>query len=386
MRNDFLAFDRNSARTTDADGRLHVAISNISKSCVNPYLGKEIPGYKELGLNADQVYQMLRDPAELERSAATFNNIPLLSRHVPVTVDDHQPDLVVGSTGTDASFEFPFLRNSLVVWEAAAIAGIESREQCELSSAYRYDPDMTSGEFEGIAYDGIMRNIRGNHVALVEIGRAGPDVVVSDENPFTKEKTMTRKEKKLEARAAALKVAQDAGIDKKELARILLASDADVAKEDDKDTPAVDGDDQREDESDEDYKKRMDAKKAAEDEDDEPAKPDTKKDDKAMDAAIAKARTDGAADAVKRIQAIHRAEKDVMPLIGEVVAQDSAEAVYKLALDANNVDTTGVHPSAYGAMVRMLAKPEAKPSVAMDASSVSDFQKRFPNAVIPARS
>jgi hypothetical protein len=87
------------------------------------------------------------------------------------------------------------------------------------------------------------------------IGRAGPDVVVSDENPFTKEKTMTRKEKKLEARAAALKVAQDAGIDKTELARILLASDADVAKEDDKDdkaNPAVDADDQREDESDED--------------------------------------------------------------------------------------------------------------------------------------
>jgi hypothetical protein len=224
---------------------------------------------------------------------------------------------------------------------------------------------------------------------LLEIGRAGPDVVVSDENPFTKETTMTRKEKRLEARAAALKVAQDAGIDKKELARILLASDADVAKEDDTDdksdkaNPAVDADEQREDESDADYKKRMDAKKAAADEDDEPAKPDTKKDDKAMDAAIAKARTDGATDAVKRIQAIHQAEKDVMPLIGEVVAQDSAEAVYKLALDAANVDTTDVHPSAYAAMVRMLKV--GKPAVAQDSSSVPEFWKQFPDAVLPAR-
>jgi uncharacterized protein len=174
-----MAFDR-SARSIDSDGRLHVALSNISKAAVNPYLGKEIPGYASLGLNPDQIYQMFRDPVELERSAATFNNLPLLSRHVPVTVDDHQPDLVVGSTGTDASFGFPFLRNSLVVWEAAAIAGIESREQCELSSAYRYDPDMTPGEFEGMKYDGVMRNIRGNHVALVEIGRCGSDVVVSD--------------------------------------------------------------------------------------------------------------------------------------------------------------------------------------------------------------
>ena len=225
------------------------------------------------------------------------------------------------------------------------------------------------------------------------IGRAGPDVVVSDSNPFNEEKTMTRKEKKLEARAASLKVAQDAGIDKKELVRILLASDADVDndKDDDKkDKPAIDEDEQREDESDEDYKKRMDSKKPAEDDeadDDEPKKPEVdKKDDKAMDAAIAKARTEATASAVKRIQAIHKAEKDVMPLIGEVVAQDSAEAVYKLALDASGIDTTDVHPSAYGAMVRMLAKPSDKPRVAMDASSASDFQKRFPNAVLPARS
>jgi hypothetical protein len=157
-----------------------VALSNISKATVNPYLGKEIPGYKELGLNADQVYQLFRDPVELERGASTFNGLPLLSRHVPVTVDDHQPDLVVGSTGTDAKFVFPYLQNSLVAWEAVAIAGIESREQCQLSSCYRYDADMTPGDFEGVPYDGVMRNIRGNHVALVEIGRAGPDVVVSD--------------------------------------------------------------------------------------------------------------------------------------------------------------------------------------------------------------
>src|SRR5262249_21805840 len=31
-----------------------------------------------------------------------------------------------------------------------------------------------------IAYDGVMRNLRGNHVALVEDGRAGDDVVVGD--------------------------------------------------------------------------------------------------------------------------------------------------------------------------------------------------------------
>lgn len=143
-----LAFDR-SARTYDADGRLHVALTNISKATVNPYFGKEIPGYKDLGLDADKIYQLLRAPEELAKGAASFNNIPLLSKHTPVSADEPRKEIVVGSTGTDAVFNEPFLQNSLVVWDAEAIAGIETKEQCELSCAYRYIPVMTSGEYEG---------------------------------------------------------------------------------------------------------------------------------------------------------------------------------------------------------------------------------------------
>ena len=141
------ALDR-SARFYDEDGRLHVRVSNISKAVVNPYYGSEIPDHEGLGLDPNRVYYLLRDAEELEKAAPTFNNLPLLSKHVPVTAQDeesHQPDLVVGSTGTDAVFVNPYLRNSLVVWAATAIAGIESDEIKELSSAYRYDADMTPG-------------------------------------------------------------------------------------------------------------------------------------------------------------------------------------------------------------------------------------------------
>ena len=77
-----LAFDRASVRTYDRDGRLHVEISNISKATVNPYIGREIPDWKALGLDPDKVYKLLRDPDELAKAAPTFNNIPVLSRHV----------------------------------------------------------------------------------------------------------------------------------------------------------------------------------------------------------------------------------------------------------------------------------------------------------------
>lgn len=189
MPNIKLAFDK-SARHVDADGRLHVARSHISKAVVNPYYGREIPGYMDLGLQPDTVYKLLRDPVELERAAPTFARLPILSAHVPVTVDSPQPDIVVGAIGSDVVFNAPYLDADICVWDAEAIAGIETDKVRELSCAYRYVPVMEPGEYEGEAYDGRMTEIRGNHLALVEVGRAGPDVIVADSNPFKKEPAM----------------------------------------------------------------------------------------------------------------------------------------------------------------------------------------------------
>lgn len=176
-----VAFDRKSVRRYDGDGRLHIEAAHISKGNVCEYIGSEIPDFAELGLAPDKLYKLYRDPDELAKGAATFNNIPILSRHVPVDARDHQPDLVIGSTGTDASFGAPFLDNSLVFWAGEAVDDIESERKKELSSAYRYRADMTPGTSpEGEAFDGVMRDIIGNHVALVKEGRAGSDVVVGD--------------------------------------------------------------------------------------------------------------------------------------------------------------------------------------------------------------
>jgi uncharacterized protein len=181
-----LAFDRASVRTYDHDGRLHVAITPISKANICPYLGSEIPNGDELGLNAQRTYRLLRDPAELVRAASTFNRIPLIDafdetgrEHIQVSASPKK-EIVVGSTGSDATFDTPYLRNSLVVWDAKAIRGIEDDTRREISSAYYYRADMTPGVYAGEPYDGVMRDIRGNHVALVRAGRAGPDVAVGD--------------------------------------------------------------------------------------------------------------------------------------------------------------------------------------------------------------
>lgn len=196
---DGFAFDKKSVRRTDADGRLHIDVAHISKANVCEYAGREIPDWQQLGLDPDKLYKLYRDPDELAKGTATFNNIPILSRHVPVDVNDHRPDLVIGSTGTDASFDGTYLDNSLVFWSGEAIGDIESEYKKELSAAYRYRCDMTPGITpDGEAFDGVMRDIIGNHQALVREGRTGPDIVVGDsaipniKETFEMSKVLTR--------------------------------------------------------------------------------------------------------------------------------------------------------------------------------------------------
>lgn len=190
---DVVTLDASTLRRYDENGFLHVSVSHISKETVNPYYGREIPGWQDLGLDPDRIYHGYRAGAELEKGASTFNGLPLLLNHYVESAEAPQKEHRVGSLGTDAAFNSPYLDNSLAVTDAEGIEGIESGKYRELSSSYRYDPVFTPGEFNGEKYDFVMTNIRGNHVALVEEGRAGPDVVVADANNINLKPISTRK-------------------------------------------------------------------------------------------------------------------------------------------------------------------------------------------------
>lgn len=168
-----------SARSVDENGFLHVASSHITKATVNPYYGREIPGCERLGLDPERIYYGFRDPEELRRSLPTWEGLPLHIEHHPDSADAPEKLTRVGAVGK-AVWNAPYVDAPLTVWDGEAIDAIEDGSFRELSCAYRYEPDFTPGQYEGVEYDFIMRNIRGNHVALVEEGRAGPDVVVAD--------------------------------------------------------------------------------------------------------------------------------------------------------------------------------------------------------------
>lgn len=363
---------------------MHVERCNISKAAVNPYLGQEIPDHEALGLDPSKIYYLYRDPTELAAAAPTFNNLPLLLRHIPISANAPQQHLVVGTIGSDVAFEAPYLVASIAIWTAEAITMVESGALEQLSCAYRYRADMTPGEADGLRYDGVMRNIIANHLALVEEGRAGPDVIVADQNPLEFRKMRFPKF------AAALKklfptvddaglVALDAAMDEE-----MEAEDADLS--DEEKTAAKDaamkefGKDSLTDEEEKDAYKRAAKDKKAKDAA-VPAKPaqdsTTPITQADVDAAVARA----SAVAVGAVNALHKARADVAPLVG-VVALDSADKVYEFALKQLNVDVTGVPPSAYAAMVSLAAKLKGAapaPRIAQDAAAAEATAKAFPH-------
>ncbi|MGF6604589.1 histone H3/H4 [Paraburkholderia sp. GAS448] len=508
-----LAFDRASMRSYDQDGRLHVAVTPISKANVCPYLGSEIPDCAELGLDAQRTYRLLRDPGELAKAAPTVNSIPLIDafdetghEHIQVSAASPKKEIVVGSTGTDGVFEAPYLKNSLVVWDAKAIGGIEDDTRREISSAYYYRADMTPGTYAGERYDGVMRDIRGNHVALVRAGRAGSDVAVGDSMPgdsalesqtmsstplspkLSRQATLVRGvllghlKPKLAADAqpvlttalnpilagltranwpaskasiiAALKprLATDADIES--LVSLLDSLDGedtdddDVALDNPQQLDAANGvdagpidailealrgklnpDDLAEIEA------KLKSLKLAGDEDDDtaqdtppptpgtPTPPATsngangatvvRKDDDnnnnvsrpamdaalrgamqqvrkeartAMDAAMKEAVRQAAKDAetaaIHRMRAVASAETFVMPWVGRLaLAQDSAEGVYRAALETLGVNVSGIHPSAFRAILEAQPKPGMRRErIAMDSVALKSFAERYPHA------
>ncbi|EME1808966.1 DUF2213 domain-containing protein [Cronobacter sakazakii] len=427
-----LAFDRASVRKLDDVGRLQVAVSNISKANVCPYYGREIPGWEELGLDPDKIYRLYRDPEELKKAAHTFNNIPILCIHTPDFPGDPPREYRVGSTHSSAAFNGKYLTNGLSIWDNSAIAGIETEEQKELSSSYQYVADMTPGESpDGEAYDGVMRDIVGNHVALVETGRAGPDVVVGDSLPLElKYMKLDRKGVAIRAALGAYlkpRLAQDAApkeltailnahkspvsiakavaklckprlaadmeIEPEELVEIIEASEQTVEPEEEVKV-AGDSDEEaiisllREAGVSEEIIAKIAASlapAAAMDEDSED-KDDKKEKDKvdkpAMDAAIRLAADAATKKAAENFRAVREAEQAVRPLIGDVVAMDSAEDVYRTALEQAGVDIEGVHPSAFPSLVKMAIsqKDNKRPVIAQDSDSISEFEKAFPTA------
>lgn len=184
MKTKKLAFDNAvSFRWYDDDGRMHVDRSNLTRVQVAPYRGAEIPDWREFGLNPTKIYYGYRSADELSdpETIKSVVGIPIQLNHHADTPNCPAMETRVGSTGDQAEFDGTYLTNSLHIQNEDACRRIRDGSMRQLSLAYYYDPDFgSSGEYEGRHYDFTMRHIRGQHLALVEEGRAGRSCLVED--------------------------------------------------------------------------------------------------------------------------------------------------------------------------------------------------------------
>ncbi len=68
MNSDRLTFDsRQSVRSIDTNGFMHIAISPLTKEQIAPYYGREIPGWESLGLDPNKTYMGYRPAEELKK-------------------------------------------------------------------------------------------------------------------------------------------------------------------------------------------------------------------------------------------------------------------------------------------------------------------------------
>lgn len=422
-----LAYDKhslNSVRHYDENGFLHVDLCNITKEQVAPYYGREIPGWQELGLIPDKIYYGYRPFEEIKKGADTFNNLPLLSEHVEDGADKKNQHLRVGSLGTNAAAQEPYLTNSLAVYEEKAIKSIESGEKKELSSAYRYDPVFKPGFFDGQKYDFRMENIRGNHVALVKEGRAGSDVVVADSNSINKGETMSTKLKNFISKLSSKKnMAMDEDLEEalKEAIREEVKEIVPDVKVEEDITEDAESVDKRKliDEIggilkgkiDEELWRTVigkaeklaynDSTASADDEKpegcakdadfaegvkygEEMEKKERKKLDREHESEGAKAAMDAASirlSIMSEFKQKNEAAQSVRSLIGSVdpMAFDSAEDIYGKALELNGYNIKDYARSSYRGMVEVLKKTKSKKSgMSFDSAASKGIIEQFP--------
>lgn len=175
------------ARQQDQNGFWLIRGNPLTKVGVFPY------GAVQLGLDdrdPNEIVYVYRPESTLNdpETLASFQLLPLINDHTMLGTQiggvPAERKGVAGVIGEEVYYDAPYMRATLKIFSEALKNAIESGKQ-ELSLGYGCRYIKESGEFEGQPYEFIQVDMRGNHLALVDQGRAGSDVRVLDHFSFT---------------------------------------------------------------------------------------------------------------------------------------------------------------------------------------------------------
>lgn len=166
------------AKEIDHNDYWYIKENPITKEGVFPYLGRQISPE----LEPDKIYQVLRPIEELRKGADSFKLIPIVDDHTMLGKDytPAEEKGIHGVTGEEATEKNGVFYNDIKLF-SEKIKDLIKNGKKELSLGYFCQYDLTPGEWKGRHYDAIQRDIKGNHLALVQEGRMGHDVCVQDQ-------------------------------------------------------------------------------------------------------------------------------------------------------------------------------------------------------------
>ncbi len=136
-----------------------------------------------------QMEAKLPDEIFSDRTLRSARSKPVTDEHPnePVTVDNYQ-SYAKGMSHTDARIEDLKLYVSLTVTDKDLIQKVYDGKR-EISIGFLSDVVAEQGTYNGQSYEFVQRNIEINHIAIVDQGRAGPEVAIrSDSDAWQIEK------------------------------------------------------------------------------------------------------------------------------------------------------------------------------------------------------
>jgi uncharacterized protein len=164
------------------DGYLTGSV-RASRTGIQTYSGAEV-GKPEMA-----TVRVYRPESEVFKkdAMASFTTIPVTVDHPAIAVTaDNWRQFAVGSTGEDIARDGDFIRVPIIVKDAAAIRQIENGKR-QLSMGYTCDLKWETGTTDGgFTYDAIQTNLVGNHLAIVDQARGGPDLIIDGDTKHMK--------------------------------------------------------------------------------------------------------------------------------------------------------------------------------------------------------
>lgn len=178
-----------SSRTYTAEGFL-VAPAKINRTGIQIYTARE------LGLDGGDTKQirLYRSPEQVFRKETldSFENQTATDDHPPEDINAENWYRFAKGEVTDIARGGEYTTANLIIKAADLIKKVRDGK-VEISCGYSFDLDMTPGTApDGRKYDGRQLNIEGNHVAIVDYGRAGSACRVGDRAPKGNDLMKTR--------------------------------------------------------------------------------------------------------------------------------------------------------------------------------------------------